>query len=141
MATAAASAAIDKQLAGKPYIREFSKIAGVLVIAATAGRKAKWRDAASGAIGALGGTQGYRVMQRFTGGIMASSVEEAMEQAQLPGNQKNGMGVLLNGGMGVLLNGMGVPNIENYAENYEQAIENSASYGGDDEDEMEGEVY
>ena len=115
--------------------RELAKILGVVVIAGTVGRRERRRDVASAMIGALGATQGYKLALRLTGGVMAASPEEAIEQAGTAANQKNGMGVLLTEGMGVLL--QGVPDTGAAISNYQQSMANTAGPFGwvNDEDE------
>ena len=133
--TAGGTAMFDKHTARFPIGRELAKIAGVVLIAGTVGRRERNRDVASAMIGALGATQGYKWALRLTGGVMAASPEEAIEQGQLPANQKNGMGVLLTEGMGVLLNG--VPHTGEAINSYQTAMSNTAGPFGWVDDEAE----
>lgn len=131
--TAGAAAFLDTQFASRPTVRQLVKVASVVGIAVFLGRKNP--RAAAAAIGAIGATQGYELVTRMTGGLVARTPQEAVKGLGEMADTYPEMGALLNGGLGALLNGEdgmgGIPNVGAGVQNYEQALMNMA--GDDDE--------
>lgn len=126
--TSAASAMLDTGLAKFPVVRQLVKVGGVLGIAAFLGRK--YPQASAAAIGALGASQGYPLVTKLAGGLVARTPAEAVKGLGEMTETYPEMGALLQGGLGALLQG-GPSDVPEVAANYETALMNMA----DDDDE------
>lgn len=125
--TAGAAAMLDAGLAKWPVVRQVAKIGGVLGIAAFFGRR--YPNASAAAIGALGASQGYPLVTKLAGGLVARTPAEAVKGLGEMSESYPEMGALLQGGLGALL--QGVPDVETGVANYATALTNMA----DDDDD------
>lgn len=131
-AASAASAVIDKYAGGRPMIARVGKLITALAIAKFGGR---YPQAASAAIGGLAASEGYNIMTRALGGLAsAQTPADAIKSVAASAAGGNpAMGALLDGGLGALLNG--VPDVEESAYDYNEALSNMAGGYDDDDDE------
>ena len=125
--TSAATAMLDTGLAKMPVVRQLVKVGGVVAIAAFLGRKHPQASAA--AIGALGASQGYPLVTKLAGGLVARTPAEAVKGLGEMTATYPEMGALLQGGLGALL--QGPTDVPDVAANYETALMNMA----DDDDD------
>jgi hypothetical protein len=125
--TSAASAMLDTGLAKWPVVRQLVKVGGVVGIAMFLGRK--YPQASAAAIGALGASQGYPLVTKLAGGLVARTPAEAVKGLGEMTETYPEMGALLQGGLGALL--QGPSDVPEVAMNYETALMNMA----DDDDD------
>ena len=130
--TAGVAAMLDTGLARWPVVRQVVKVAGVLGIASFLGRRHPLVAAAS--IGAIGASQGYPLITRLAGGMVARTPAEAVTGlGEMTGSYPE-IGALLQGGLGALLQGMeGPSDVDDVARNYVEALSNMS--GGDDDED------
>ena len=128
---AGVSAMLDTGLSRWPVVRQLVKVAGVLAVAKFVGARHPLVAAAS--IGAIGASQGYPLITRLAGGMVARTPAEAVEGLAEMAESDASMGALLQGGMGALLQGIegGPDDVGDVVGNYEEALSNMA----DDDDD------
>lgn len=127
--TSAASAMLDTGLAKFPVVRQLVKVGGALGIAMFLSRR--YPQASAAAIGALGASQGYPLVTKLAGGLVARTPAEAVKGLGEMTETYPEMGALLQGGIGALLQG-GPSDVPEVAMNYETALMNMASEDDDD---------
>ena len=126
---AGVSALLDTGLSRWPVVRQLAKVVGVLAVAKFVGARHPLIAAAS--IGAIGASQGYPLITRLAGGMVARTPAEAVEGLAEMAESDASMGALLQGGMGALLNGLeGPTDVGTVVGDYEEALSNMA----DDDD-------
>jgi hypothetical protein len=131
--TSGLAAVFDTQLAKFPLGKRAAKL-GVMFAIAHFGRRHPRASAA--AIGALAASEGYAMGVRLSGGIVATTPQEAVDGLAEMSDTHPEMGALLQGGVGALLEG--VPNVGESVSDYEMALSNTAGgmgYGDDYDDE------
>lgn len=124
MLTAGVAAMLDTGLAKYPVGRQLAKVGAVVAIAYFGRRHP---NASAAAIGALGASQGYPLVTKLAGGLVARTPAEAVKGMGEMAETYPEMGALLAGGVGALLNGPSdVPEV---VSNYETALSNMSDYG------------